>query len=301
MNKKALYLGILFLAVFILAGLFIVGNEIRNDKLGNSTNNTNINEAPGSESTMEKPESSVEQRGIMLNLPGGGQNIQSPLRITGSVEGDGWISFEAQTGTVELLDGNGRRLAFGILKASVEDWMTSQVPFETTLTFASPETPGGTLVFRNENPSGRSDLEREFRLPVTFASASEETSVKVFFGSTASGSLGECENVLAVERKISETPAVGRAALEELLKGPTEEEKSRGFLTSVNPGVRLQSLDISNGVARVDFSRELDENVGGSCRVEAIRAQIEETLKQFPTVQEVVISIDGRTEDILQP
>jgi len=35
--------------------------------------------------------------------------------------------------------------------------------------------------------------------------------------------------------------------------------------------------------------------------VTAIRAQITETLKQFPTVENVVISIDGRTEDILQP
>jgi len=35
--------------------------------------------------------------------------------------------------------------------------------------------------------------------------------------------------------------------------------------------------------------------------VAAIRAQIRETLKQFPTVDEVIISIDGRTEDILQP
>ena len=33
----------------------------------------------------------------------------------------------------------------------------------------------------------------------------------------------------------------------------------------------------------------------------AIRVQITETLEQFPTVDSVIISIDGRTEDILQP
>ncbi|PIP22172.1 MAG: hypothetical protein COX38_02115, partial [Candidatus Nealsonbacteria bacterium CG23_combo_of_CG06-09_8_20_14_all_39_25] len=46
---------------------------------------------------------------------------------------------------------------------------------------------------------------------------------------------------------------------------------------------------------------QLEFQVGGSCKVSAIRAQITQTLKQFPTVDEVVISINGRTEDILQP
>jgi spore germination protein GerM len=45
----------------------------------------------------------------------------------------------------------------------------------------------------------------------------------------------------------------------------------------------------------------LEFQVGGSCRVAAIRAQITDTLKQFPPVDEVIISIDDRTEDILQP
>jgi len=54
-------------------------------------------------------------------------------------------------------------------------------------------------------------------------------------------------------------------------------------------------------VAKADFDEQLEFQVGGSCRVSAIRAEITQTLKQFSTVKEVVISIDGRTEDILQP
>ncbi|MBU3925210.1 GerMN domain-containing protein, partial [Patescibacteria group bacterium] len=56
-----------------------------------------------------------------------------------------------------------------------------------------------------------------------------------------------------------------------------------------------------NGIAKVDFDERLEFQAGGSCRVAAIRAEITETLKQFPTVNNVVISINGRTEDILQP
>lgn len=43
--------------------------------------------------------------------------------------------------------------------------------------------------------------------------------------------------------------------LEELLKGPTSADKEAGFFTSINPGVKIQSLTIENGVTRA----ELDE------------------------------------------
>lgn len=86
-----------------------------------------------------------------------------------------------------------------------------------------------------------------------------------------------------------------------MLKGLTEEEKSEVFFTSINNGVKIKSLNIKDGVAKVDFDETLERNVGGSCQVSAIRAQITETLKQFSTVDEAVISINGRTEDILQP
>ncbi len=51
----------------------------------------------------------------------------------------------------------------------------------------------------------------------------------------------------------------------------------------------------------VDFDETLEKAVGGSCRVAAIRSQITKTLLQFPSFKKVIISINGRTEDILQP
>ena len=104
-----------------------------------------------------------------------------------------------------------------------------------------------------------------------------------------------------VSRDVPATPAVGRAALGELLKGPTAEEKARGLSMPIPEGVRLLSLRIVDGTAYADFDRRLEEGVGGSLRVMTIRRSIELTLKQFSTVQRVVISIEGRTEDILQP
>lgn len=130
---------------------------------------------------------------------------------------------------------------------------------------------------------------------------SETIEVNVYFNSGKMDPEYSCNKVFAVKRKIPKTQAVGKAALEELLRGPTDEEKSQGFLTSINSGVKIQNLTIENGVARVDFDEQLEYQVGGSCRVSAIRAQITQTLLQFSAVQNVIISINGRTEDILQP
>mgnify|MGYP001569834116 CR=1 FL=1 len=109
----------------------------------------------------------------------------------------------------------------------------------------------------------------------------------------------ECTQVAAVTRAVPRMVAVARAALNELLKGPAAGEISQGWLTSLPQGVKLQSLTINGGVARADFSAEL--NAGGSCRVASIRAQITETLKQFPTVSAVIISVNGSVAEALRP
>ena len=131
----------------------------------------------------------------------------------------------------------------------------------------------------------------------------EETmTVKIFFGNSIfDPEVMDCQKNFSVERTIPKTVAVARAALEQLLAGPTDEEKAEGYFTSINPGVKIQSLVIANGVANADFDEQLEFQVGGSCRVAAIASEIRETLKQFSTVEDVVISINGRTEDILQP
>lgn len=136
----------------------------------------------------------------------------------------------------------------------------------------------------------------------TNTNAEETMTVKVFFGnSKLNPEILDCQKNFSAERTIPKTLAVGRAALEQLLAGPTDKEKAEGYFTSINSGVVIQSLTIENGVAKVDFNEQLEYQVGGSCRVAAIASQIRETLKQFPTVNDVIISINGRTEDILQP
>ena len=188
------------------------------------------------------------------------------------------------------------------LQATTE-WTQLPTYFEVNLEFIAPtNTDSGRLVFTNENPSGLSDKNKEKNLLVKFVQQSA-TNVQVFFNNDKfDPNLMDCGKVYAVNRIIPKTQAVARTALEELFKGPTLQEKNDGYVSNIiNQGVKIQSLTISNGVARVDFDETLQRSVGGSCRVAAIRSQIENTLKQFPTVKSVIISINGRTEDILQP
>lgn len=238
-----------------------------------------------------------KQNIIRITKPRPNELIQSPLKIEG--EARGYWFFEASF-PVRLVDENDRELGGGIAQA-LSDWMTEDfVAFQAEIEFDNPETGKGSLILEKDNPSGLLEYEDQLIVPVKFGK-SETLTVKAFFNNNNLDPEFSCNKVSPVEREIPKTQAVARAAIGELLKGPTEKEKSEGFFTSINPGVKIQILTIENRIVKVDFDEQLEFQVGGSCRVAAIRAQITETLKQFSTVDSVIISIDGRTEDILQP
>lgn len=242
-----------------------------------------------------------KEQGIEVFSPVEGEEISSPFVVRGLVKGNGWTGFEGQVGTVTLYNGENQPLTSGILTATT-DWMKLPTRFETTLEFFSPFEDSGKIVFKNENAEGSPEKDRELILPVKIAKTLEgAVQVKLYFNNNKSSQEYLCDKVLPVDRAVEGTVAIARAALEELLKGPTRNEILDGYFSSINPRVKIQKLTIENGVAKVDFNSALEKNVGGSCRTTAIRNQITKTLLQFPTVKEVIISIDGRTEDILQP
>ena len=125
--------------------------------------------------------------------------------------------------------------------------------------------------------------------------------VTVYYGnSNLNPGSADCSAVFPVTRETRE-PIKGYAALDELLKGPTWAEQNAGYYTSINGGVKLNSLTIIDKTAYADFDAQIEKEVGGSCRVTAIRSQITQTLMQFPTVRSVIVSVDGRASDALQP
>jgi hypothetical protein len=128
---------------------------------------------------------------------------------------------------------------------------------------------------------------------ISFPKPEVPVKVKVYFGKQ--------EEMHELERTIPATAQIARATLMELIAGPTFDEKEEGYYSSINTRAEIQDLSISNGIAYVDFSVELERGVAGSTTVQFIRDQIEKTLLQFQTIDTVIISIDGRVDDILQP
>ncbi len=239
---------------------------------------------------------------IRINNPRPNQVIRSPIIIEGQARGN-WF-FEASF-PIKLFDADGNQIAMAIAQANPlagGDWMTTDfVPFKATLGFANPATSSGVLILEKDNPSGLPEHDDQLRVPVEFEAFAKSIVVKAYFNNSKMDPEASCNKVFPVDRIIFKTSAVARAALEELLKGPTKQEKAGGFFTSINSGVEIEKLTVENSVAKVEFNEQLEFQVGGSCRVAAIRWQIVETLKQFSTVKDVMISINGRTEDILQP
>lgn len=225
---------------------------------------------------------------IRINAPRENEIITSPLTVKGEARG-AWF-FEASF-PVKVLDENGVLLGIGVAQAEGQ-WMTENfVPFTAVVEFTAPSTEMGSLILEKDNPSGIAEHVDELRVPIMFG-----LPVKAFFPNAGNPSFQafeafECTQVLPVVRIVPYTRATARAALTELLKGPSETEKSAGYFTSINTGVEIQKLMIEDGVAKVDFNAALEQGVGGSCKVASIRAQITETLKQFATVGEVIISI----------
>jgi len=128
-----------------------------------------------------------------------------------------------------------------------------------------------------------------------------EKDISIYLSNGKMGSEGDCTLVFPLTRKIINAETFGPGALEALLKGPTLEDKENGYSTGINDNVLIQKFEILDKVAYVDFNLVFNDKVAGSCRVQAIRSQIENTLNDLPDIDSVVISVSGETKGILEP
>lgn len=282
MNKQSILIGAGVLIVAVAAFFFAVQDITEGPPFSDNNGEEGI----------------IEYKDIVrVTSPRANQTVTSPLHIAGEARGS-WF-FEASF-PVRLLDSEGAVLANYYIQTPL-NWMTEDyVAFSANLAFEAPQEGTGTLVLYKSNPSGLQEHDDQLEIPVQFGPTIQDPiSVRVHF---STGGQTDCSQTRAVTREVPRTEGVARAALLELLKGSTNiEEQQLGLHNTINPGVTIQRISIENGVAYVDFSDQLELSVGGSCRVAAIYSQIRNTLLEFSTVNDVVLSVNGRTEDILQP
>jgi len=107
---------------------------------------------------------------------------------------------------------------------------------------------------------------------------------------------------LPVKRVIAPYDDPMTQAIKELLKGPTEEEQAQGFSTALNEGTELNYIRVEDGAATLDFNERFDTPMGGSARVISIYQQLDRTMKQFPGISEIKLTINrGEREAVLEP
>jgi hypothetical protein len=240
----------------------------------------------------------VEEHKLIVETPAEGGTVQDAFLVTGRADA------AIRTVSIEVLDADQRSVFTTSVDLSSTDEFTRFSINGAVNTFGASELPNiperRVLVITGLDKAGVvvESVERHLlygkgdmvEVSVQFQNAKKDVGADL------------CATTTPVQRFIPSDTNVYRAAVEALLAGPTAEEVSGGYSTSIPAKVILKDIGAdSGGIVTANFNATLDRNVAGSCRVGAIRNQIERTLLQFPEVHGVVIAVDGDVDNALQP
>lgn len=107
----------------------------------------------------------------------------------------------------------------------------------------------------------------------------------------------DCTKVYPINRHTTEN-VTPEFIIQKLIEGLTQQEITDGFVTTVPKECKLNFIQIKNEKAIIDFK---PFHIAGSCATAAFTAQVKETVLAMPQVREVQITIQGKSEGILQP
>ena len=134
--------------------------------------------------------------------------------------------------------------------------------------------------------------------PTTVTETETETAPPVEGSSSVAIYLLRDGKVTPVRRAVPAAQAVARAAMTELLVGPTNEEATDGLATAIPEGTELRDVSVADGVATVDFGSTFEDGASSES-MRARVAQVVATLTRFPTVERVAFRIDGKPVDTI--
>lgn len=126
------------------------------------------------------------------------------------------------------------------------------------------------------------------------------TSVKLFFPNTRMDKSDCAVKVFPVNRTIPKTTSIAKAILEQLFAGPSVEEQAKGYYSDFSAETKtlLISVNVKNQAAYVNL-RDLTGsttkmgNFTTSCGSSNFFGQVENTLKQFPSIKKVYFAFEG--------
>jgi spore germination protein GerM len=118
--------------------------------------------------------------------------------------------------------------------------------------------------------------------------------VKVYF--MFIGPDGGSSDVLPLKRKVpADAPLF--PAIAAMLESPTEAEQKLGYISTAYGDMKLDSVKIVKGLARVDLSREIRPDYNpGDLQTLYFEEAVIKTAKQFPSVKKVMVCVNGINE-----
>lgn len=254
---------------------------------------TNVSPTPSvsaSPSASVSPSASTTpaQPNITISSPKTGSSVDVPVLVTGRAR-----VFENQF-TVQAMDSKGKAVFVAHVMTDAKD---AGLFGNWSIYVPLPAGDGTDFKVEAVSPSPKGDGSLEGYAETDVKLKTTDT-INVYAAFLTDPNT-DCTTTTLYPRTVVKTPNYVFMSLVELLKGVAPWEK--GATNEIPTGVNINSVKIQGDTVYADFSSELDQGVAGSCRVQGIRAQITDTLKQFLGVNNVVISINGKTEGILQP
>ncbi len=242
-----------------------------------------------------------------VNAPIAENDIVVELPVDGAIVSDAFVDIAGRARTaggalhVRLKNATGVVIAESDLDVTATDG-NPYGRFGQTLSFTSAPSGDGTIEMMRV---GGNDSAIVRHVKFVSSMPANGLTVKVYFNKSAvtggSSTADECGVVYPVDRTVDDKSAAFRSTIEALLGGPTPDEKAAGYATLIPDGVKLKSVAAdADGIVTADFTPALTRRVVGTCRISAIRSQIEATLRQFPEVHGVVISVNGKSDGVLQ-
>lgn len=221
--------------------------------------------------------------GAVLNIYIDDVQVANPVVIAGRAR-----TFENNV-VLRVRDARGNLIAEGFTTATGEMGQHSPYRGQIWLT----RDPGGRITAEALEYSARDGSEQwVVRMEKVFPL--ENVEARLHFPDQ------NCTGVKPYVRRIPKSISMARLLVEALMAGPTADEKKRGASGPFPKGSAVQSVNLRDGVATVDFNERL-QNVGGSCAAQMIRASVTETLKALPAVKSVRITAGGSESLALQP
>ena len=232
--------------------------------------------------------------GIRVDTPSPGDTLRSSsLMLRGSAR-----TFESNV-QYRLVFNDVMVLARGYTTANAQN-VGEFGPFSTEVEYAADWEGSAVLEVYEQDAESGNEV-NVVRIPVHLLpdQLTDEDARQVFAYFTNAKLKGSrvdtdiCADVYPVRRELpASSRALARGALYYMVKGPTPREAESGYQNHFPKGTRVEHINIRNGVAHVEFNTVLNQ-IPDKCGVRAVRAQIEQTLVQFPTVRGVAIHVRG--------